>query len=217
MTSLNLGTTTLDWLVQLAHEVDFRGVRVGDGSLDDEQLAFGRLRSVSDIAPLTILCPAELTQESLMEAKLRQIIEKYPLVATKRSRNMNAVRGRGNKTTESRFRAALVSRGISGWHLHSPIPGRPDFVFAHAKIAVFCDGCFWHGCPLCGHIPKRNTRFWSTKIQLTQNRDVRTTSQLIALGFRVFRFWEHDIAASLPTCVDALLSALAEHNHDFHE
>jgi DNA mismatch endonuclease (patch repair protein) len=70
---------------------------------------------------------------------------------------MKGVRGKGNRTTETLFRAGLESWGITGWEMHcSSIKGSPDLFFPKERIAVFLDGCFWHGCDLCGHIPKKN-------------------------------------------------------------
>ena len=65
----------------------------------------------------------------------------------KRSFNMSRVRCRGNKTTELVFVAILKSERITGWRRRYRIFGRPDFVFPKERIAVFVDGCFWHGCP----------------------------------------------------------------------
>ena len=115
---------------------------------------------------------------------------------------MKSVRGKGNKTTEGRFRAALISAGISGWKLNvRTIEGSPDFFFANEKIAIFLDGCFWHGCELCGHIPKNNKSFWETKIARNKERDIRNTALLKSKGIIVIRFWEHEIGKSLQKCI----------------
>ena len=69
-------------------------------------------------------------------------------VTPARSRAMAAVRGKGNISTEQRLRLALVRAGVSGWTLHTKsIVGCPDFYFAKQRLAIFTDGCFWHGCP----------------------------------------------------------------------
>jgi DNA mismatch endonuclease (patch repair protein) len=67
-----------------------------------------------------------------------------------------------------------------------------DIAFTKVKLAVFVDGCFWHGCPVHGTLPKTNTDFWSSKIQATKTRDLETSDALDRLGWRVLRFWEHD-------------------------
>ena len=65
----------------------------------------------------------------------------------KRSQVMAAIRSKGNKTTELRLASILRAHGISGWRRHQPLFGKPDFVFRRERLAVFVDGCFWHGCP----------------------------------------------------------------------
>jgi DNA mismatch endonuclease (patch repair protein) len=110
---------------------------------------------------------------------------------------MGAIRSKGNKTTELRLRMALIRAGISGWKLHDrSLAGTPDFSFVRAKLAVFVDGCFWHGCSRCGHTPKTRSAFWTAKFERNQARDIRTARQLRKQGFKVIRFWEHQIKQS---------------------
>ncbi len=93
-------------------------------------------------------------------------------VASGDMRRMKAVRGKNNKTTERRFRALLVGAGMRGWKLRPKgISGSPDFYFPEARLAVFLDGCYWHACPRCGHVPSVNRPFWSAKLQRNQERD----------------------------------------------
>ena len=70
---------------------------------------------------------------------------------------------------------------------------RPDFVFRAQRLAVFVDGCFWHGCPLHATQPKQNAAFWREKIAANQARDRFVTRTLRAQGWRVLRIWEHDL------------------------
>jgi DNA mismatch endonuclease (patch repair protein) len=122
---------------------------------------------------------------------------------------MAAVRGKGNKTTERRLRAALVRGRVSGWTLRpNDTPGRPDFFFEHERVAVFVDGCFWHGCPTCGHTPKTNTAFWAAKIARNRERDGDTTLKLHSCGIHVLRFWEHELSGSLSGCLGVIQNAL---------
>lgn len=69
---------------------------------------------------------------------------------------------------------------------------RPDIVFPRARLAVFVDGCFWHGCPQHGHVPRRNLEYWTPKLQRNRMRDSRTSELLRDAGWTVMRFWEHD-------------------------
>src|SRR5579863_6794889 len=108
-----------------------------------------------------------------------------------RRANMRAIRSRGNRTTELKFRALLASSGIPGWRMHaSALPGSPDFFFTTERIAVFVDGCFWHGCPRCGHTPKSNRPYWSKKLARNKQRDAQIKRELRSSGIRVLRFWE---------------------------
>jgi DNA mismatch endonuclease (patch repair protein) len=83
---------------------------------------------------------------------------------------------------------------------------RADVVFTRAKVAVFIDGCFWHGCPEHGTTPRTNTAFWSAKIERNRVRDADTTARLEALGWSVLRFWEHDDVA---TAAERVLRAVS--------
>ena len=148
-----------------------------------------------------------------MERALRQHLPggTFTNVPARSSRNLSAVRGHNNRTTEQRLRLALVRARIRGWQLHPiGIPGKPDFIFPDRRIAVFVDGCFWHGCPKCGHIPKTNTPFWNAKIQRNIERDRATTQKLLDSDFQVTRIWEHELKDNLTTCVDRIAEMLAE-------
>ena len=108
-----------------------------------------------------------------------------------RSRVMAAVRGRGNKATELKLVAILRQHGITGWRRHPSLPARPDFVFPAARVAVFVDGCFWHGCRWHCRMPASNQAYWERKIGRNRERDRTATAKLRARGWRVLRIWEH--------------------------
>jgi DNA mismatch endonuclease (patch repair protein) len=78
----------------------------------------------------------------------------------KRSDVMSLIRGKGNKETENALLALLRQNKITGWRRHLPLSGKPDFAFPKQRVAVFVDGCFWHGCPKCYTRPKSNLKFW---------------------------------------------------------
>jgi DNA mismatch endonuclease (patch repair protein) len=69
---------------------------------------------------------------------------------------------------------------------------RADIVFRSARVAIFVDGCFWHGCPKHGTQAKANAEFWRNKIEQNQKRDADTTLQLKKKGWKVIRVWEHE-------------------------
>lgn len=111
-----------------------------------------------------------------------------------RSRCMSHVRSKDTKP-EMLVRRYLFSRGLR-FRLHvRSLPGSPDIVLPKYKTVIFINGCFWHGHEGCRYytIPKSNTDFWTAKIQRNRERDMQTTAQLEALGWRVIRVWECDI------------------------
>ena len=116
------------------------------------------------------------------------------LSKTERSALMSKVRSRGNRSTEVRLRLALVRARISGWKLHpESVPGRPDFWFATKRMALFVDGCFWHGCKRCLRLPQRNRSYWRAKIDGNIRRAVRVNRKLRSDGIIVLRVWEHEL------------------------
>jgi DNA mismatch endonuclease (patch repair protein) len=110
-----------------------------------------------------------------------------------RSRIMATVRSRGNKATELTLAKLFRAAGIKGWRRHAPIPGRPDFMFARERVAIFVDGCFWHGCAKHCRMPASNRKYWLQKIARNKQRDLATRKHLRAKGWRVVRIWEHDL------------------------
>ncbi len=131
---------------------------------------------------------------------MRSILQKtlpggqFANVTRNRSRHMASVKAQGNKTTERKLRAGLVAAGVAGWEL-SPqdVAGRPDFFFRSAGVAVFVDGCFWHGCARCGHVPGVHRRFWEAKLRSNRLRDRRVRLLLRRQGIGVIRIWEHEL------------------------
>jgi DNA mismatch endonuclease (patch repair protein) len=106
-----------------------------------------------------------------------------------RSKIMAAVRSRGNTTTELPLGKLLWAAGIRGYRKHWPVLGTPDFAWPCRKIAVFVDGCFWHGCS-CKYLPRSNTEFWRNKIEANRRRDRRVSAKLRADGWTVIRVKE---------------------------
>src|SRR4051812_47213892 len=113
----------------------------------------------------------------------------------KRSAVMSRIRGSGNKDTELRMIAAFRAHKIGGWRRKSRLFGKPDFVFLKKRVALFVDGCFWHGCPTPKHSPwpKGNADFWFKKLSSNRRRDRVVTRTLRAQGWTVIRVWEHDL------------------------
>jgi DNA mismatch endonuclease (patch repair protein) len=127
---------------------------------------------------------------------------------------MKAVKWKNNKSIELRLRMALVHAGIRGWQVRpGGIIGTPDFVFQKEKVVIFVDGCFWHGCPKCGHLPKTNEAFWKTKIERNKIRDIKTAKTLRDGGLKVIRFWEHELRENVGGCIRKLLRNLRMTEH----
>ena len=125
-----------------------------------------------------------------------------------RSRIMASVRSVGNRSTERRLRAYLVQRGVGGWRVRPKgITGKPDFAFPSLRIAVFVDGCFWHGCPVCGRPPHSNVEYWGPKVAMNRTRDEAVTSDLQKTGWKVLRIWEHEIRQT-PSLIVGRIQAL---------
>jgi DNA mismatch endonuclease (patch repair protein) len=112
----------------------------------------------------------------------------------KRSEVMSRIRGRGNKDTELALAKLLRRHHITGWRRNQPVYGKPDFVFPKLKLAVFVDGCFWHGCPKHVTNPKNNRVFRRRKFSANRKRDLLVSQTLRRTGWRVLRVWEHELA-----------------------
>jgi DNA mismatch endonuclease (patch repair protein) len=113
----------------------------------------------------------------------------------KRSEVMSRIRGSENRDTELRLISIFRRYRVTGWRRRTPIFGKPDFVFPKEKLAVFVDGCFWHGCPKPKHsgLPKSNVEFWTRKFANNVARDRLVTQRLKKAGWRVLRVWECDL------------------------
>ena len=111
-------------------------------------------------------------------------------------RRMQSVRQK-NTSAESALRRELHARGLR-YRIHVPILTKPrrvaDVAFSGLRVAVFVDGCFWHGCPLHATWPKQNADFWRAKIEANVARDADTDERLRAEGWKVIRVWAHEPA-----------------------
>lgn len=112
---------------------------------------------------------------------------------SKRSEIMSRVRGQGNALTELRLLRIFREKHLKGWRRNSKIIGKPDFVFPAERVAVFVDGCFWHGCPKHGSTPKTNKKFWSSKLAGNKKRDRLVSTKLKQLGWHPVRIWQHEL------------------------
>ena len=114
--------------------------------------------------------------------------------AQQRSAIMGLVRSTGNASTEGRLVRLLRMHGLKGWRRRASLPGSPDFVWWRERVAVFVDGCFWHGCPRHGHTPRSRIAYWTSKLNRNKTRDRLVKRTLERRGWRVLRIWEHELS-----------------------
>lgn len=121
---------------------------------------------------------------------------------------MSRIRSR-DTALEVAFRRELRQLGVVGYRLHVAVAGRPDIAFVGRKIAIFVDGCFWHGCGRCHRRPvATNSTYWREKIARNRKRDRATTRKLRASGWLVLRFWEHEIQKDPRRCAGKVANIL---------
>jgi len=121
------------------------------------------------------------------------------LSVEQRSRCMAANRGQ-NTTPEVLLRKACWAEGIR-YRLGAKLPGRPDFTMPKYLVAVFVDGCFWHGCPIHYQEPATRGEFWAVKVNRNCSRDLVVNQQLRTMGWTVVRIWEHTVRRDLNSAV----------------
>lgn len=129
--------------------------------------------------------------------RLREIVGSPPEASSANVRRVMVGNRRRDSAAELRLRSALHRGGLR-FRVDHPIrvpparPIRPDVVFPRQRVAVFVDGCFWHGCPEHGTRPNTNSRYWDAKIALNQQRDQAQEALLSHAGWTVLRIWEHE-------------------------
>ncbi|MEH0633988.1 very short patch repair endonuclease [Streptomyces bottropensis] len=110
---------------------------------------------------------------------------------------------------ELAVRRLLHAAGLR-YRVEFPVPGmarrRIDVAFTSVKVAVLIDGCFWHGCPQHATQPKSNAEWWRQKLDRNMARDTETTEHLVAAGWEVLRFWEHESAEDVALRVAAAVT-----------
>ena len=111
----------------------------------------------------------------------------------KRSLIMASVKSKENISTERALVEIFNDNEIKGWRRNYSVIGKPDFLFLKKRIAVFADGCFWHGHNCRNLIPKNNSNYWAQKIIKNKNRDNYITGLFKKRGWTVIRYWECEI------------------------
>lgn len=111
----------------------------------------------------------------------------------KRSEIMRKVKSNHNKSTELKLIQYFKENRICGWRRNFKLYGKPDFVFPKQRLAIFVDGCFWHGHNCRNTKPKDNAGYWESKINRNKNRDVQVTETLTNKNWTVIRIWECEL------------------------
>jgi DNA mismatch endonuclease (patch repair protein) len=117
-----------------------------------------------------------------------------------RSRTMAAVPSE-RTSLEQRLASSMWAAGLRGWRRTARVERtRPDFAFPRYRLAVFVDGCFWHGCPRCCRRPATNISYWHTKLDRNIERDRQQTERLEGAGWTVLRLWGHEVTRDPRAC-----------------
>ncbi|MFJ9601228.1 very short patch repair endonuclease [Streptomyces althioticus] len=136
------------------------------------------------------------------------VVPSSPSVSARMSRQ-----NRRDTAPEVTVRRILHAGGLR-YRVNVPVPGMPrrtiDIVFPKVKVAVFLDGCFWHGCPRHATSPKSNADWWRTKLDKNMARDAETTEHLTREGWTVLRFWEHEPVDDVASRITALVKPRRE-------
>ena len=128
-----------------------------------------------------------------------------------RSELMSHIQSSGNKTTEKRLIDLLRAAHVTGWRRHQPLLGHPDFIWPRVRVAVFVDGCFWHGHDCSRNLtPKKNAKAWQQKINRNKARDRSVNRNLRNRGWSVLRIWECRLARSPDACVNRIYRKIIE-------
>lgn len=128
------------------------------------------------------------------------------LTRKQRSYCMSQIRSKNTKP-EIALRKLLWNMGYR-YRINYKLKGNPDIVFPSKRVAVFVDGCFWHKCPEHFVNPKSNSKFWINKINSNVERDKKVNQELQSMGWKVLRYWEHEIKCSEENLVNKLLQEL---------
>lgn len=111
----------------------------------------------------------------------------------KRSQIMSVIRSKQNKSTELNLIAVFKRYGIIGWRRNYKVKGHPDFIFLSKKIAIFVDGCFWHGHDCRNTRPNDNAEYWQKKRERNIRHDEEVTKMFLRRGWTVIRIWECEL------------------------
>jgi len=127
-----------------------------------------------------------------------------------RSSVMRAVKSKNTRSTELKLMQYFRANHITGWRHNYQVKGHPDFVFLKQRIAIFVDGCFWHGHDCRNTRPADNAEYWTKKREKNIQRDRETTDRFVKRGWRVIRIWECELSSKRFS--DTMLALMAQIN-----
>ena len=127
---------------------------------------------------------------------------------------MSKVRSNNNKSTELALIKFFKENNITGWKRNYPVKGHPDFVFLDKKIAVFVDGCFWHGHDCRNTRPSDNAEYWQKKRERNIKHDKEVTAMFENRGWTVIRIWECELKKKNRDVLFDRLSILIDNKGD---
>ena len=143
------------------------------------------------------------------ELALAKLLRRHNITGWRRQIELSVRGSRGDEAQIKNRKPAIENRKLLGASSRRLLRVKVDFVFRQARLAVFVDGCFWHGCPRHGTQPKGNAAFWRNKISRNQARDRRVNRALRRANWRVVRIWECALHKRPQSCVHRICRALA--------
>lgn len=128
---------------------------------------------------------------------------------TERSQIMRSVKSRNTRSTELAMIKIFKDNHITGWRHNYNVIGHPDFVFLDKRVAIFVDGCFWHGHDCRNTRPADHAEYWAKKRERNMTRDKEVTARFEARGWTVLRIWECELkkkclSLTVPKILDAI-------------
>lgn len=162
-------------------------------------------RSSADQLPLLMPAPSSLASPPGITGVMG---DERPPASSRQVRDRFERQARRDTAPEMALRRELHRRGLRYRVDRAPIAGlrsRADVVFVRQRVAVFVDGCFWHGCPEHGTLPKSNAAWWADKLQANAERDRRVTRRLEDEGWKVIRAWEHEDPSAVADRIEAII------------
>jgi DNA mismatch endonuclease, patch repair protein len=155
-----------------------------------------------------LLAPRTCNHRAAIDRSASPGVPAAPSASSLAVRSVMRANSKKDTRPERALRSELQRRGLrfrKHYALASAGRCRADIVFTRARIAVFVDGCFWHGCPDHGTRPRTNSVYWSAKINRNVARDADQTRLLERSGWRVVRIWEHEAVSSAADRVERAL------------